>query len=55
MRAVPAVHGLHRLPSAHGGRLLLSQAPVIPPRPLRLRARGSAGAFLPTAQGQLLA
>lgn len=53
MRAVPAVHAWHPLPNESGGRGPRSQALVTRPRPLRQRARGSAGAFPPTAPGQL--
>lgn len=55
MWAVPAALGWLHLPSGRGGRQPLSPAPVIPPHPLKLRARGSAGTFPPTAPGQLLA
>lgn len=55
MWVVQAVHGGLLLPSGCGARLPPSPAPVIPPHPLRPRARGSAGKFPPTTPGQLLA
>lgn len=55
MWAVPAARGWLPLLSGRAGRRPPSPAPVIPPRPLRLKARGSAGAFPPTAPGQWLA
>lgn len=54
MWAVPAARGWLPLPSGRGGRPPPSLAPVIPRHPLRLRARGSAGIFPPTAPGQPL-
>lgn len=54
MRAVPAAHGWHLLPNERAGRRPPSRAPATPRRPLRLKARGSAGACPPTAPGQRL-
>lgn len=53
MRAVPAVHGWHPLLNESGGRGPRSQVLATLPRPLRQRAKGSAGAFPRTAPGQL--
>ena len=55
MWAIQAAPGWLLLQSEHGGKLPLSPAPVIPPHPLKPRARGSAGTFPPTVPGQLLA
>lgn len=53
MQAVPAAHEWHPPPNGHEGRLPPSQAQVTLRHLLRQRAKGSAGAFPPTAPGQL--